>query len=52
MDEKLKESVASLMKEGDRSALAELMVEYVQPQHITTDFIGMLLNTRSLKPGK
>jgi hypothetical protein len=51
-DEKLMEAVASLMKEkNDRNALAELLVEYVQPQHITTDFISMLMNTRNLKPG-
>lgn len=51
MDKKLKEQVASLMASGDREALAELIVEYVDPNHITTDFIGLLLNTRSLKPG-
>lgn len=52
MDEKeLKQQVASLLKEGDRQAVAEMLVEYVQPNHITTDFVGMLLNTRSLNPG-
>lgn len=52
MDEKiLKDSVASLMKEGKRDALAQLLVEYIDPQHITTDFISLLLNSRSLKPG-
>lgn len=53
MDEqKLKEAVASLAKEkGSKDALAQLLVEYVQPQHITTDFVGMLLNTRALKEG-
>jgi hypothetical protein len=52
MDEiKLKESIASLMKAGKREALAQLLVEYVQPGHITTDFVSMLLNTRALNPG-
>lgn len=53
MDEmKLKEAIASLMKDTtQRTALAELMVEYIQPNHITVDFIGMLLNTRQLNPG-
>lgn len=53
MDEKeLKESMASLMKDKEkRSALAQLLVEYIQPNHITTDFVGMLLNTRNLNPG-
>lgn len=52
MDEKIKESVASLMKDkGKREELAQLLVEYVQPGHITIDFISMLLNSRALKVG-
>lgn len=52
MDEiKVKEAVAELLKSGNRDAVAELIVEYVQPQQVTTDFISMLLNTRTLKPG-
>lgn len=53
MDEKeLKESIASLMKDkGQREALAQLIVEWVQPTHIGVDFISMLLNARSLNPG-
>lgn len=52
MDElKLKEAIASLLKSGDKEAIAEMLVEYVQPNHILTDFVGMLLNTRSLNPG-
>lgn len=52
MDEKqLKEAFASLVKEGKMDAVAALLVEYVDPQHLTTDFIGMLLNTRNLNPG-
>lgn len=52
MDEKqLKEAYASLIKDGKREALAQLIVEFVQPTHIATDFISMLMNTRSLKPG-
>lgn len=51
-DIKLKESIASLLKDTNkREALAALLVEYVQPQHITTDFIGLLLNSRSLNVG-
>lgn len=49
---KVKEAVAALMQDKTkRDALAEMIVEYVQPNHITTDFVSMLLNTRSLKPG-
>ncbi len=50
-DKKLMESVASLLKDGDKEALAQLLVEYAQPGHITTDIIGLLLNSRNLKPG-
>jgi len=49
---KVKEAIAELMKDkNQRDALAEMIVEYVQPNHITTDFVSMLLNARSLKPG-
>jgi hypothetical protein len=50
-NKELNEKVASLLKEGDRQAVAEMIVEYVQPNHITVDFVGMLLNSRSLNPG-
>jgi len=48
---KMEEAFASMLKKGDKEALAELLVEYIQPNHITADFVGMLLNTRTLKPG-
>lgn len=52
MDKKqLNDAVASVFDSKDREALAELIVEYVQPNHITTDFISMLLDSRSLNPG-
>lgn len=52
MDKELQQEVAALMKDSSkREALAEMIVEYGQPGHVTTDFIGMLLNTRSLKLG-
>lgn len=49
-DKKLREAYASLAKD-DRQALAQLMVEFVKPNHITVDFVGMLLNTRRMKEG-
>ena len=53
MDEKqLKEAYASLVKEGKWQAVAELITEFVQPGHITVDFISLLLNSRNLNPGK
>ena len=53
MDEKqLRETVASLAKDKNkRDALAELIVEYIDPKHITTDFVSLLLDSRSLKEG-
>jgi hypothetical protein len=48
--EQYQQAFASLAK-TDREALASLIVEYLQPMHITTDFVGMLLNTRNLAPG-
>lgn len=54
MDKNLevKEAIAGLMKDrSKREALAEMMVEYVQPNHITLDIISMLLNTRQMNPG-
>jgi hypothetical protein len=50
-NKKLQEAIASLMKDGKREALAQLITEYVQPNHITTDIVGMLLDTRALNPG-
>lgn len=47
-NQELQKTVASLLKSGDRKALAELLVEYVQPSHITTQILDAILNTRSL----
>jgi len=53
MDEKqIKAAIASLAKEtGKKEALAELLVEYIGANHLATDFISLLLDTRSLNPG-
>jgi len=48
--EKFKEAYAEVAK-TDRRALAELIVEYIDPNHVSRDVVGMFLNTRSLKPG-
>jgi hypothetical protein len=51
-DKQLKEAIASLAKDkGQRDALAQMFVEYIQPNHIAVDFVGMLLNSRSLREG-
>lgn len=48
---KFKEAVAELLKEGRRDALAQLIIEYVQPRHLTDDFVSLLLGSRSLNLG-
>jgi len=49
---KYHEAIASLMKDKEkRDELAELLVEFIDPGHITTDFVGMLLNSRAMKEG-
>jgi len=51
MDEKkFKEALAEVAK-TDKSALSELIVEYIDPKHITQDIVGMFLTTRALNPG-
>jgi len=49
--EKLNQAISEVFKSGDREAIAELIVEFVKPNEITTDFISLLLNTRTLKVG-
>jgi len=48
--EKFREAFAELVK-TDRQALAELIVEWIDPNHITADIIGAILNTRTLNAG-
>jgi len=49
---KYNEAIASLMTDKEkRDELAELLVEFIDPGHITTDFVGMLLNSRAMKEG-
>ena len=48
---KANEAIASLMRSGDKDALAEFITEYVQPTHVTNVLVGQLLNSRALKPG-
>jgi len=51
-DTKFKEAVAGIMKDkNQREALAQIIIEYVQPNHVSGDFVSMLLNTRSLNVG-
>jgi len=51
-EKRIQEAIASLVKDkSQRDALAQIIVEYVQPNHITGEFVSGLLTTRNLKPG-
>lgn len=51
-EKKIQEAIASMCKDkSQRDALASIIVEYVQPNHLTGQIVGSLLNTRALKPG-
>lgn len=47
----MKEAWASLVKSNDREAMAEIITEFVQPNHITNTYMSLLMNTRALQPG-
>lgn len=49
---KVKEAFAALAKDkSQRQALAEWIVEYVDPRHYTEDIVSLMLSTRRLNPG-
>jgi hypothetical protein len=51
-DLKVKEAIASLMKDkSQKQALAEMIVSYIDPVHVTTAIMDQIMNTRSLKAG-
>jgi len=49
-DIKFKEALAEVAK-TDKRALSELIVEYIDPKHVSRDIVGIFMNTRSLNPG-
>lgn len=52
MDEKFIKAYAALAKDkSQREALASLIIEYVNPNHITENIIGLFLDTRRMKVG-
>lgn len=53
MDEKrVNEAIASMFKDpSQRDALAEIIVEFIEPNHLTNQFMSDLLATRQLQPG-
>jgi hypothetical protein len=51
-DTKFKESVATLIKDkSQREALAQVIVEYIDTNHVAGDIMSVLLDTRALQPG-
>jgi len=49
-----KEALAEIMQKGDeesREALAQILVEFIEPGHLTNEFVSVMLGTRSLNPG-
>lgn len=49
-----KETLAQIMRDpspAQREALAQILVEFIQPNHLTTEIMGMLLDSRSLSAG-
>ncbi len=45
-----KEALAELMR-SDKEAFAEILVEFIQPNHVSEEVLSLLLDTRSLKAG-
>lgn len=51
-EKKVQEAFAALAKDmSQRDALAEFIVEWIQPNHYTRDIVDLMLNTRSLNLG-
>lgn len=47
-----KEALAAVMSDpAEREALAQILVEYLEPSHLTNEFVSVMLSTRSLEPG-
>jgi hypothetical protein len=52
MDKKFKEAYAALAGDpSQRNALAALIIEHIDPNHITENIVGLFLDTRHLEPG-
>lgn len=51
MNDELNKQVASLLQTGDRKALAELIIEYVEPNHLTKEIVNLIMPSRSLNVG-
>jgi len=51
-NEQVKKALAEVTRsEASRKAFAEVIVEWIKPNHLTTDLISLFLDTRRLMPG-
>jgi hypothetical protein len=51
-DREFKEALAEHMRDPDkRDAFAQILVEFLEPSHLTTEVLSLLLDTRSLEAG-
>lgn len=53
-DKNYKETLAQIMRDpspAQREALAQILVEFIQPNHLTTQIMSLLLDSRSLTAG-
>lgn len=51
-DKKYKEALAAVMRDPEqREALAQILVEFIEPGHLTNEFVSVMLGSRSLEPG-
>jgi len=51
-DKEFKEALAEYMRDPDqRDAFAQILVEFLEPSHLTTEVLSLLLDTRSLEAG-
>jgi len=52
VNEEFKKAYAALAQDkSQRDALASLIVEYIDPNHVTENIVGLFLNTRRMNPG-
>lgn len=52
MSKKYEEALAEIMRNPhEREALAQVLVEFLEPGHLTNQIVSLVLNTRSLDPG-
>lgn len=52
MNEQIKKALAEVTRNsGSRKELAQVLVEWIKPNHLSAEMISLFLDTRELKPG-